>query len=298
MRRISPALWGVAAVALVLSVAGASLGAGGRAALRAGARPFEARRALQTVRFQVGLGPRRAGSPANRALGEWLRSRYPGGRFEDVPGGLRNVVYELPGSLPAVVVGAHYDTDDIPGFVGANDGGSGTATLLELLRDLRGARPGRGAPALRFVFFDGEEKPAADPDFLHGGLRGSRAYVRAHHDVGAMILLDFVGNRGLVLAREANSDPRLWADLRAAARRAGELPAFPARTSEGVLDDTTPFAQAGVPAIDLIDFAYPCYDRVCDTLDKISAASLAAAGRSVRELLVHGPLPAPVAGGR
>jgi glutaminyl-peptide cyclotransferase len=262
--------------------------------LRSGASPFDARRAFADLRFQVALGPRRAGSPANRRLGDWLRTRLPGGSFEAVPGGLRNVVYTLPGTRPAVVIGAHYDTDDIRGFVGANDGASGTATLLELLRDLDRSRPHKG-PELRFVFFDGEEKPAGSNDFLRDGIRGSRAYVRAHHrEIGAMILLDFVGNRGLQLPREATSSALLWTDLRTAARRAGELATFPDRVSESVLDDHTPFLNAGIPAIDLIDFGYRYYDQVTDTLDKVTPASLNATGRTVLELLTRGPLPARV----
>ena len=127
--------------------------------LRSGASPFDARRAFADLRFQVALGPRRAGSPANRRLGDWLRTRLPGGRFEAVPGGLRNVVYTLPGTRPALVIGAHYDTDDIPGFVGANDGASGTATLLELLRDLDRSRPRNGpGAALRVLRRRGEAR--------------------------------------------------------------------------------------------------------------------------------------------
>lgn len=277
-------------VALVLfTLAQAFPGGSGSNPLRRGASAFDAGRAFADLRFQVGLGPRRAGSPANRRLGRWLLSRLPGGHFEPVPGGLRNVVYTLPGSRPALVIGAHYDTDDIPGFVGANDGASGTATLLEVLRALDRSRPQHG-PQLRFVFFDGEEKPASSNDFLRDGLRGSRAYVAAHRrEIGAMILLDFVGNRGLSLPRESNSDPRLWSDLRLAAARVGEIGTFPNRVAGPVLDDHTPFTQAGIPAIDLIDFSYRYYDQVSDTLDKVTPTSLRAVGRTLVELLSQGP---------
>jgi len=260
--------------------------------LRTQAARFNATRAFADLRYQVALGPRPAGSPANRALGAWLYAQLPHAHYERVPGGLRNVVATLPGRRPAVVIGAHYDTDEIPGFVGANDGASGTATLLELVRDLRHSRPRPHAPELRFVFFDGEEKPAASGDFLRDGLRGSKAYVAAHgNEIGAMILLDFVGNRGLSLPREAGSDPALWAALRQAARRAGEISIFPARARSEVLDDHTPFTRAGIPAIDLIDFDYRYYDQVADTLDKVTAPSLSATGRTVRDLLILGPLP-------
>lgn len=259
-------------------------GADGRAAAPA---RFEAKRAFDDVRRQVGFGPRPAGSTALRRLGEELRRRLPGGRFETAPGGLRNIVGTLPGRRPAIAVVAHYDTKDLPGFVGANDGAAGTAVLLELARVLARDRP-RDAPEIRFVLFDGEEAPRGIPesDFVHAGLRGSKAYALRHaHELRALILLDFVGNRPLSLPREATSDPHLWAQLRAAAARAGVAGAFPNRTAGGIYDDHTPFQRLGVPAIDLIDFDYPCFHRRCDDLAHVSAASLGQAGAAVAELV-------------
>jgi hypothetical protein len=253
---------------------------------------FDSGRAFALARYQVALGPRPAGSAASRRLAEHLRRALPRGRFETVPGGLRNVVGHLPGRRPAVVIAAHYDTKDLPGFVGANDGASGTAAVVELARSLaRHRRP--GGPELRFVLFDGEESPRTAPDTLAGfvrfGLRGSRAYVRAHpREVGRMILLDFVGDRSLSIPREAGSNPRLWAALRAAAGRAGVARAFPPGTVERVYDDHTPFAAAGIPAIDVHDSAYPHFHRPTDTLDKTSPASLDVVGETVVEL-IRGP---------
>lgn len=250
---------------------------------------FFAGRAYGLVRFQVNYGPRPAGSYNSRRLAERLRTLLPNGRFEALPGGLRNIVGYLPGRRPAVVIGAHYDTLDKPGFVGANDGAAPTAAVIELARQLPRWRR-RGGPELRFVLFDGEEAPAGTPDtlldFLRTGLRGSRAYVRAHRrEVGSMILLDFIGQRDLTLPREANSNAALWARLRAAAARAGVLHAFPTRTSSGIADDHTPFLSAGIPAIDLIDFTYPPFHTTADTLDKVSAASLDVAGEATVELV-------------
>ncbi len=205
-----------------------------------------------------------------------------------MPGGLRNVVGRLPGRRPAIVIGAHYDTEaQPPGFVGANDGASGTAAVIELARALGRERRLRPAgPELRFVLFDGEEEPAGSTDFLRDGLRGSRAYVRAHHgEVRALILLDYVGDRDLSLPREAGSDPGLWALLRAAATRVGVARAFPDRVVPEILDDHTPFTAAGIPAIDLIDFDYPHRDTVRDTLDKVSPRSLDAVGETVVEMV-------------
>ena len=268
---------------------GASPPAGQSAPAAPRVNRFLAGRAFAELRYQVSLGPRPAGSAASRRLAEHLRRLLPNGRFEPVPGGLRNVVGHLPGRRPAVVIGAHYDTKDIPGFVGANDSASGTAAVIELARQLaKFRRP--GGPELRFVLFDGEESPRGTPEnaqaFYRAGLRGSKAYVRAHRrEVGRMILLDFVGERGLSLPREAGSDAALWVRLRAAAARVGVLHAFPARTRPQIYDDHTPFVRAGIPAIDLIDFDFPHFHTTRDTLDKVSAASLDIAGESVLELV-------------
>ena len=260
------------------------------AAQREAGDRFDSGRAFADLRRQVALGPRPAGSEASRRLADRLQREVPRGRFEEVPGGLRNVVGVLPGRGPAIVIAAHYDTKDIPGFVGANDGASGTAAVLELSRVLRpsGARRGR---EVRFVFFDGEESPGPEEssDFLNEGVRGSRAYAKAHAaEIGALVLLDFVGDKSLSLPHEEGSDPALWRQLRAAARRAGVIEAFPGSSRPEILDDHTPFSQAGVPAIDLLDFPYHCFHLTCDNLSQVSARSLDKAGEAVAELLRGG----------
>jgi Zn-dependent M28 family amino/carboxypeptidase len=257
-----------------------------------GARPtsqaggFDEQRAFVLLKEQVALGPRPAGSAASRKLARRLRALLPNGRFQAVPGGLRNVVGVIPGSNPkrTIVLGAHYDTKDLPGFLGANDGASGTATVVELARTLR-ARELR--PTLVVVLFDGEEAPRGAPDteFERFGLRGSKVAARAFTRAEAMILLDFVGDKELSIPREALSNKRLWAKLRAAAARTGSAAAFPPRSTGAVLDDHVPFLRAGIPAIDLIDFEFPCWHRRCDDLSAVSPKSLDAAGETVLQLL-------------
>jgi Zn-dependent M28 family amino/carboxypeptidase len=223
---------------------------------------------------------------ASRRLALRLRKLLPGGRFESVPGGLRNIVSVARGTRPALVIGAHYDVDaHPPGFVGANDGAAGTAAVVELARALR-RRPA-GARELRFVLFDGEEEPLGTPDseFYERALRGSKAYVAAHaREVGDMVLLDYIANRGLQLPREGSSDPVLWVQLRAAARRVGAISYFPDGEEIAIFDDHTPFLRAGIPAIDLIDWSYRYRDTVEDTVDKLSVRSLDAVGESVAQL--------------
>jgi glutaminyl-peptide cyclotransferase len=277
--RQASAAFGAAGLLLALVAVSKDAGA-------ASPRAFDERAAFAFVRHQVSLGPRPAGSAASRRLAATLRARVPNGRYQSVPGGLRNVIGVVRGRNPrrVVVVGAHYDTKEIPNFVGANDGASGTAAVLQISRTIR---PRELRPTVVFIFFDGEETPANAPndDFLSHGLRGSKIAARTYRHAEAMILLDLVGDRQLSLPREEGSNRRLWAQLRAAARRKGKLWAFPNRTQGRVFDDHIPFLQAGVPAIDLIDFEFPCWHRTCDDMSAVSARSLDAVGESVLELL-------------
>ena len=236
------------------------------------------------------FGPRPAGSAASRRLAARLRSLLPRGRFEPFgDDGLRNVVGRLPGRRPAIVIGAHYDTEARPeGHVGANDGAAGTAAVVELARTLRRGHDRRRHRELRFVLFDGEEEAAGCEDFERCGMRGSKAYVRRHRrEVGRMILLDYIAQPRLRIPREAMSDLRLWARLRAAAGRVGVGAVFPDRSASGILDDHVPFLRAGIPAIDLIDFTYRHRDTLEDTVDKTSARSLDAVGETVAELVTE-----------
>jgi Zn-dependent M28 family amino/carboxypeptidase len=233
---------------------------------------------------QVRLGPRPAGSPASRKLAAQLKAELPGGRFQAVPGGLRNVVGVVPGRDPSrtVVVGGHYDTKDLPGFVGANDGAGGTALVVELARTVK---PRELRPTVVFILFDGEESPDDNADFYSTGMRGSRVAARRYRNAEAMINIDFVADRDLSLARDGNSSPAVWRKLRSAARRVGTAAIFPPATQPPVMDDHLPFHELGVPAIDLIDFDYPCWHRTCDNLSRVSKRSLDAVGETVYELL-------------
>jgi hypothetical protein len=249
---------------------------------------FDEERAWALLNEQVALGPRPAGSAALRTLAERLRKRLPRGRYEQLGAahpGLRNIVGSLPGRGRAVVLAAHYDTKDLPGFVGANDGAGGTAAVVEIARALRKVRRRADAPPVRFVLFDGEEATDDRRDFYVTGVRGSKAYARRHaRELRALILLDFVADKNLSIPREEGSDEALWARLRAAARRAGVERHFPATVSGEVIDDHTPFADDGVPAVDLIDWSYEGHD-VSDTIDKLSKRSLDAVGETLIELV-------------
>ncbi len=252
---------------------------------RATSKAFDSRAAYNSVKRQVALGPRPAGSAPSKALAERLRRALPGGRFQAVPDGLRNVIGVVPGKTKrVVVVGAHYDTKDLPGFVGANDGAAGTAVMVQLARTIK---PRKLKPTLVFIAFDGEEAPAGVPDaeFAAEGLRGSKVAAKRYKNASAMVLLDFIGQRNLRLMADASADADLWAKVRSAGRKAGVGRIFPSDVQGSVQDDHTPFLRQGVPAVDLIDFEYACFHRTCDNMAQIHEPSLDAVGETMMKLL-------------
>lgn len=287
-----PLLLPLLLVTTVIATALPGCGGDRSTAERHSASRFDADRAWRLVRLQVAAGQRPAGSPQLRELATRLRPLLPGGRFEAIVGEprLRNVVGTLPGERPGIVLGAHYDTLVKPrGFVGANNGAAGSAVVIEAARALRRMRARPGAREVRFVLFDGEEPPAGLPgesaDFYSEGLRGSRAYLKTHPGRTAeMILLDYVGNRGLHLPREATSTEWLWRMLLGAADAAGIEGVFSEEVGPAIVDDHTPFLRAGVPAIDLIDWSYPGHS-LADGLDRLSPRSLDAVGETVVQLI-------------
>jgi glutaminyl-peptide cyclotransferase len=289
---VSSLLCVVAAGALFACGGGEEASEPGGAAAR-----FDQRRAMGDLRAQVRVGPRPAGSVANRRLVRLLarRLRRAGARDVRIQHPHRNVVGRIPGTEPgAIVIGAHHDTKDgIPGFVGANDGASGVAVVLELARALDGRVDG---PSVHLAMFDAEEA-RGDREFAADGARGSRQYVRNARrgrqgsprlaDIRAMVLLDLVGDCDLRIPREADSDPGLYRFLAEAGERtAGSESPFEG-TAAPILDDHTPFANAGVPALDVIDLTFGpgptpggWWHTPQDRLDRVCASSLGAVGRA------------------
>ncbi len=253
---------------------------------------FDADAAWKLTQMQVDAGQRPAGSPQLRKVAAELRKRMPHARYDAIPGqpGLRNVVARLPGKRPGIVVGAHYDTLVKPkGFVGANNGASGSAIVVQIARAMAKLKRPKDAREVTFVLFDGEEPPSGlpedDPNFSTSGLRGSRAYVKRYPGrTSQMILLDYVAGKGLQLPREGTSDTDLWNQLRAAARAVGKQRYFPDDVGTPIIDDHTPFLESGAPAVDLIDWSYPGH-TLQDGMNLLSKASMDAVGESVLELV-------------
>jgi hypothetical protein len=266
---------------------------------------FDAQRAYDDLRAQVALGPRPAGSEAAERTRELIRGslRQAGWLVEEhafeaaPPGGapvrMVNLIATRPGtSASTLVLAAHYDTKPIPGvrFVGANDGASGVAVLLELARVLSSESAPLG---VKLVFFDGEE--AFGPRIGDGdGLFGSRALAeRMQRDgtlqqIRTLVLFDMVADRELNLAVDLHSSPERRALL---ARIAGPL-VDPAQTMR-IVDDHVPFLERGVrDVLLLIDFQYgsrsspgPLWHTAEDDLAGVSAESLNRIGGVAVELV-------------
>jgi Zn-dependent M28 family amino/carboxypeptidase len=288
------------ALRFALPLAALLLTVGVHAALDAA--DFNGERALQDVKRAVAFGPRPAGSEASKRMQSWIVQELKAQGWEVVedrftaqtPVGaveMTNLIAKKPGLTGrAIAVAGHTDTKRFPfRFVGANDGGSSTAVLLELARCLKDA-------SLRndiwLVFFDGEEavRDWSDTDSLYGSrhLAEKMAADGSLSRVAALINVDMIGDRDLHILDEDSSTPALRRILRAAAARLG-YSQHVETTPQAIEDDHIPFLQHGVKAIDLIDFDYgpgnSYWHRPEDTTDKLSAESLKIAGSLVVEML-------------
>jgi Zn-dependent M28 family amino/carboxypeptidase len=284
----------------------------------AGAAPaFDGERAMQYVNDIVKIGPRPVGSANHQKVEEYLASRLKGDQVEhddftaDTPEGklpVHNLIAKYPGTKDGIIVMAsHYDTNyplRNTSFVGANDGGSSSALLLEIADQLRG-KPREGY-SVWLVWDDAEEaiKPETqmpfDKDSLYGisHLADKWKADGTAKKIKAFLLADMIGDADLNVDRDTNSTPWLQSVVFEAASRLGYQSHFFARALP-MEDDHLPFVHMGVPSVDLIDFTYG-YNNVFwhtpqDTTDKLSAKSLAIVGgvvlETVRILDKMDPLP-------
>jgi Zn-dependent M28 family amino/carboxypeptidase len=199
---------------------------------------------------------------------------------------MANLIAVVPGRRPdVVIVGGHYDTKVFRDFrfVGANDGGSSTALLLELARVIATRRP---EFTHWFVFFDGEEARGTwtSDDSLYGSRYLAAEMKRTNTLPRAVIVADMIGDRELGILRESMSTRWITDLVWAAAKGLGHGHHFLSQT-QSVEDDHVPFLAAGVPSALLIDFDYPPWHTVDDTLDKVSAASLQVVGEVLSSAL-------------
>jgi Zn-dependent M28 family amino/carboxypeptidase len=193
---------------------------------------------------------------------------------------MTNLVAKIPGvSSSMVIIAGHYDTKRLETrFVGANDGGSSAAFLLEMARVLVSRK---NSPSYWLVFFDGEE--ALQRWSKTDGLYGSRHFAQelsaqgTLNRVGALILVDMIADAHLDIHREAHSTPWLTDIVFAQAQRLAYGRDF-LNKPWPIEDDNIPFLELGVPAIDIIDLDYGPFNLYWhsryDTEDKCSRRAL------------------------
>ena len=264
----------------------------------------------------VAIGPRPSGSEGARRAAAWIAGQSRALGYDTAvdewqeattagEGTFRNVRATLPGprNAPILLIASHYDTKLLPAypaFVGANDSGSSTAVLLEVMRVLGQVRPWAG-PTLQFLFFDGEECVTAygPRDGLHGSrhLAAQIASTRAAGRYRAMILLDMIGDRDLRITIPLDTDPELARRLLRLAANQGVADRVSFFLQGGMTDDHTPFQSLGIPSIDLIDFDYGpgngWWHTDQDTMDELSPDSLAIAGNLCLGLILDLSRPQP-----
>jgi glutaminyl-peptide cyclotransferase len=261
--------------------------------LQTAAVHFDSNRAWEHLRQLVSLGPRPSGSPAIEQSRRYIKEQLAAAGLtaveqswvDDTPAGklpMVNLIARMPGARKdRIVIAGHYDTKRFTRFrfVGADDGGSSAAFLIELARALKERR---NAFTIELLFLDGEE---AVNEIWAGtdNTYGSRHYVEAARRDGslgslkALVLVDMIGDRNLRIKRDTYSTPWLTDLIWDAARRQKLDPYFvPASTQ--IEDDHLPFLQAGVPSVDIIDLEYEQWHTAGDTLDAVGARSLQIVG--------------------
>lgn len=264
---------------------------------------FSGTRALQHARAVVGVGPRVPGSAAAAKARAYISTQVKAAGWQvqdhafqaDTPKGkvsMVNVIAcrNLTPTSPLVVLSGHYDTKSIAGvkFVGANDGGSSTAFLIEMAKALP-AGPSKTATCL--VWFDGEEAYGewSDSDSLYGSRALADKWQRdgTLKRIKALINVDMIGDKNLRILKEVESNYQLkqmiW-QVAAEQKRTGFT-----NDAAAITDDHVPFLRRGVPAVDLIDFDFgpnnSYWHTERDTVDKLSAASLQQVGDVLLEVV-------------
>lgn len=195
-----------------------------------------------------------------------------------------------------ILLAAHWDTrpfadrDPNPAnrnkpILGANDGASGVAVLLEVARVLKSNPP---LNSVIIVLFDGEDYGKSVSSMFLGSQYFAQNMGSWTADFG--ILLDMVGDQDLELPMERyswNADPELTEAIWKRAEEIG-LSAFQRRLGTAVIDDHLQLIDAGVPTVNIIDFNYPYWHTVEDTPDKCSPNSLEVVGRLVLSIVYSG----------
>ena len=264
---------------------------------------IDSKRAFQYTREVTAYGPRYIGSENHKKLERYILDHLKGDQVEDdaftadTPEGkfpVRNILAKFPGTKDGIIViFGHYDTNyplRNSGYVGANDGGSSTAILLEYANQLRGKK--RDGYSVWLVWTDGEEavKTWTDTDSVYGARHLAEKWEKdgTLKKIKALMVMDMIADADLNIDRNTNGAPWLLDLIYTAAERAGYQSHFYARQGP-IEDDHIPFVKRGVPTADVIDLDYG-YNNVFhhtpqDTMDKLSPKSLEIVGDTILETI-------------
>jgi len=272
---------------------------------------IDSKRAFQYTREVTAFGERYIGNENHKKLERYIIDHLKGDQVEDdaftadtVEGKfpVRNIIAKFSGTKDGIIViMGHYDTNYWlrgTGYVGANDGGSSTAILLEYANQLRGARSGDGSGKKRegysvwLVWTDGEEavKSWSQTDGLYGTRHLAQQWEKdgTLKKIKALMVMDMIGDADLDILRDTNSTPWLLDLIHGAAERLGYQSHFYVYEAP-IDDDHLPFVKRGVPSADVIDLDYG-YHNVFhhtsqDTMDKLSPKSLEIVGDTTLETI-------------
>jgi len=268
---------------------------------------FDGDSAYNFVLEQCALGPRPTGSEAGWATGDYLITQLKDMgwqvvvhkfTYRDQEG--RNIIGRS-GTGPVAMLGAHYDTRPYADYnpesqrdqwiLGANDGGSGVAVLLELARILEVEKTEH---EIWLAFFDAEDQGHLNNWPFSVGA-SALAYDISQSNLPELaqkpeflIVVDMVGDAEQQLYYEGFSDPRLNERIWMTAHSLGYESAFVPHVKHQLIDDHRPFLEIGIPAIDIIDFDYPFWHTTQDTADKVEPTSLERVGKTLELFLETG----------
>lgn len=269
---------------------------------------FDAERAFAYLKKQCEFGPRPPGSPPHKATQHYLftelqkfANRVSRQAYEFETEGqtlqMNNILAQFgPQRGETLLLAAHWDTRPIADhdpnpenrskpILGANDGASGVAVLLEIARILKVHPPPR---RVFVVLFDGEDYGRTVDTMFIGSRYFAQNMGEWKPDYG--ILLDMVGDKDLQLPIERFSWQANREFTEAIWQRAAELglTPFQPRLGAAIMDDHVPLIQAGIPMVNIIDFNYPHWHTLEDTVDKCSAKSLEVVGTLVLSVIYEG----------
>jgi Zn-dependent M28 family amino/carboxypeptidase len=273
---------------------------------------FDTQYSFSVLKKQCDFGPRPPGAEAHEKTRDYLfteLSKHSKAvvlqKFTHIRSGetfeMANIIAGFGDTKqPGILLCAHWDTrptadeeleaaDRKRPILGANDGASGVAVLLELARMFHQRPP---AVPVTIVLFDGEDFGPTVKDML----LGSKHFAANLSDKRAFrygILLDMVGDKDLKIYREANSQSKAGSvvdKIWSAARKLGHDRVFRDELKYQVTDDHVPLIEAGIPCADVIDFDYAYWHTLEDTVDKCSAESLRMVGETIaRVVYSEGP---------